>query len=49
MEKERPHEIEARHLARKAVIYVRQSSEEQVLHNTCGSRELDHRQISAHL
>ena len=34
MEVTRPAAIKPTHLARRAVVYVRQSTEEQVLHNT---------------
>lgn len=44
MQKDRPNEIKARHLARKALIYVRQSSDEQVLKNT-GSTDYQRDQI----
>ncbi len=33
MIKERPREIKAHHLARKAYVYIRQSTERQVLQN----------------
>lgn len=44
MQKEGPQEIKARHLARKAVVYVRQSTDEQVLTNT-GSTDYQRDQI----
>jgi DNA invertase Pin-like site-specific DNA recombinase len=44
MSSDRPREITPRHLARKAVVYLRQSTDEQVQHNT-GSTDYQRGQV----